>query len=99
MADAFSDQVRGTDVPEAAVATGRALVPLTLSAAPPENVTSIVRPDARFVAHLIATATHAPQTRIHRRTSVEDVLTHYANAYVREQVPAPANGSALSRVA
>ena len=97
MVDAFSDQLPGTDVPETAPATGRALVPLTLPAAPPENMTSIVRPDARFVTHLIATAAHAPQTRNHRRAPVEDAVMRYACA--REKVPAAANGAAFSKVA
>ena len=43
------------------------------------------RPDARFVVHLIATATRAPQTRTHRRAAVDDVVTTYADASAREK--------------
>jgi hypothetical protein len=99
MADAFSNQFRGTDVPEAAPATSRALVPLTLSAAPDASEFSVVRPDARFVTHLIAMATHAPQTRNHRRAPVEDATTRYADACLRDRLPLPANGTAFTKVA
>jgi hypothetical protein len=99
MADAFSDQFHGSGVPEAAPAGGRALVPLTLSAAPAATVTSMSRPDARFVAHLIATATHAPQTRNLRQAPVKDVVTRYADASARDRAPRAANGIVLSMVA
>ncbi len=33
--------------------------------------------DAAFVAHLIATAEHAPQTRTLRRASVQDAMSYY----------------------
>ena len=99
MPDVFSDQLHGPDVPNAEKATGRALVPLTLSDAPVASALSIVRPDARFVTHLIATAIQAPQTRNHRRAPVEDAVTRYADAGAREKAPQAANGAALSRVA
>jgi hypothetical protein len=35
------------------------------------------RPDPSFVAHLIATAEHAPQTRILRRAAIADVQAAY----------------------
>jgi hypothetical protein len=57
------------------------------------------RPDARFVVHLIATATRAPQTRTHCRAAIDDVVTTYADASAREKPPIAANGGALSRVA
>jgi hypothetical protein len=103
MADAFLDQSRDTDVPKAATAapatTSRALVPLTVTASVDAPAQTAFRPDARFVAHLIATATHAPQTRTHRRAAVEDVTTTYFDASLRDRLPVAANGVALSRVA
>jgi hypothetical protein len=44
----------------------------------------VARPDASFIAHLIATAEQAPQTRELRRAAVADVEAAYravANAY------------------
>ena len=102
MADAFSEQSRDTGVPDAATAapvTGRALVPLTLTASVDAPVQAILRPDARFVAHLIATATHAPQTRTFRRAAVADVMMTYSDASLRDRLPVAANGVALTRVA
>ena len=52
----------------------------------------VARPDASFVAHLIATADQAPQTRELRRAAVADVEAAYravANMYVA--------GSAINR--
>ncbi|KZD22984.1 hypothetical protein [Tardiphaga robiniae] len=45
----------------------------------------VARPDASFIAHLIATAEQAPQTRVLRRADVADVEAAYravANMYV-----------------
>lgn len=98
MPDAFLDQSRDTSVSETPACTSRALVPLTLpvaTAAPG----GVVRPDARFVAQLIATATHAPQTRTLRRAAPGDVVTTYSSASARDDLPVAANGLALSRVA
>ncbi len=38
------------------------------------------RPDPSFVAHLIATAQQAPQTRILRRAAIADVQAAYRSA-------------------
>jgi hypothetical protein len=66
----------------------------------PVHAPGAVRPDARFVVHLIATATHAPQTRTHRRAAVDDVTTIYADASAaRDRPPVATSGAALSRVA
>jgi hypothetical protein len=65
----------------------------------PTGAPVAVRPDARFVVHLIATATRAPQTRTHCRAAVDDVVTTYADASSRDRTPVAANGAALSRVA
>jgi hypothetical protein len=53
----------------------------------------VARPDASFIAHLIATAEQAPQTREQRRAAVADVEAAYrsvANMYVA--------GSAINRM-
>ena len=102
MPEAFSDQSGDGSVPEthaaATAGTSRALVPLTLRATPRVEQQGTFRPDARFVAHLIATAAHAPQTRHFRRAVVEDVMTSYSDA-LRDKLPVAANGAALTRVA
>lgn len=77
---------------------GRALVPLTVVARPELPVT-IFRPDARFVTHLIAMATHQPQTRALRRAAPSDVTTRYSLTLGSLDRPVPANGNALARVA
>jgi hypothetical protein len=98
MPGAFSDQPRDTGVPQSGTAgppgPSRALVPLTLPATPDPG--RAFRPDARFVTHLIATATLAPQTRSLRRATAEHVAVTYAGAC---SLPAAANGLALSLVA
>ncbi|MDQ8730910.1 hypothetical protein [Bradyrhizobium sp. LHD-71] len=40
----------------------------------------VVQPDARFVVHLIATATRAPQTREFGRAAPDDAATRYSSA-------------------
>lgn len=101
MADAFSVGRNETGVPESGASadagTSRALVPLTLPKAATANGDNVIRPDARFVAQLIATASHAPQTRALRRASTEDATATYATA--RHELPVAANGAALSLVA
>ena len=102
MADAFSDQSPDTSVSQTAtapVSTSRALVPLTVPAAAAAPVSPAVRPDARFVAQLIATATHAPQTRALRRATLDDVVSTYSGASPRDELAFAANGIVLSRVA
>jgi hypothetical protein len=60
---------------------------------------AITRHDSSFVAQLIATATHAPQTRVLRRASPEDAYSSYRSAadHVRRQTPV--HRQATSRVA
>ena len=102
MPDAFSDQSRDTSVSQTTtgpVSTSRALVPLTLPAAAAAPATPAVRPDARFVAQLIATAAHAPQTRALRRAALDDVVSTYSGTSPRNDLPVAANGLVLSRVA
>jgi hypothetical protein len=63
---------------EVARAPGSGLVTLTpqVNAAPH----ALNRPDPSFVAHLIATAEQAPQTRILRRAAIADVEAAYRSA-------------------
>jgi hypothetical protein len=99
MLDAFSEQSRDPGVPEGTSATGRALVRLTMSGSAQGPLQTTFRPDARFVVHLIATVTRAPQTRTLRRAAIDDVVTTYADASARDRPPVAANGATLSRVA
>lgn len=93
MPDAVLEQARERDVPTDA--GGRALVPLALQATearPPQTF----RPDARFVAHLIATGLFAPQTRTLRRAGADDGAKTYSGAFERRRSIA---ASSLSRLA
>lgn len=60
---------------------------------------SLARPDATFVAHLIATATQTPQTRLLRRATSADALATYGQAKGRDPARRPRDGSRLTRVA
>src|SRR3954469_24097258 len=63
-----------------AAAPGVALVPLAPAA--PTGTLSLGqnRPDASFLAHLIATAQLVPQTRLLRRAATADVQAAYRSA-------------------
>ncbi len=101
MADATStelDASEATGAPETHT-TGRALVPLTRTTAEVTPLHCSVRPDATFVVHLIATATHAPQTRELRRAEAGDVTTTYKGTVARERATTLSSGLAMSRVA
>jgi hypothetical protein len=66
-----------------------ALVPLH---SPPGRLAPIVplaRPDAPFVAQLIATAERTPQTRLLRRAAAADVHLAYRSAAGRDHETAP----------
>jgi hypothetical protein len=93
----MSDDVLGQSC-DTGVSPGRALVPLTIVARP-RNPAPFVRPDARFVTHLIAMATYQPQTRALRRAAPSDVTTSYSVTLGSVDRPVPANGNALARVA
>jgi len=54
-----------------------ALVPTVGPSPCSKPPTQLSRPDAGFVTHLIATAEHLPQTRVHRRATSADALTAY----------------------
>jgi hypothetical protein len=95
MPDAIFDQSCDSDVSQAQTT----LVPLTPAPRSETALFPAVRPDARFVTQLIATATHLPQTRMLRRAAPEDVATTYSDASVRGEVRFAANGLTLARVA
>lgn len=97
MPDALQEQSRDTAVP--GTGTSRELVPLALGAAAPVGRPCAFRADARFVAHLIATATHAPQTRTHRRVAPDDVTTTYSGVSARGGLLVAASGFTLTLVA
>ena len=70
---------RTVDIPTGhheAAAPSRALVPAA-PAADPVRQMRITRLDARFVAQLIATAAHTPQTNSRRRAGIADGVTVY----------------------
>jgi hypothetical protein len=68
-------------------AQSRALVPVTASR-PRAGAMARPRPSAPFLAHLIATAQQAPQTRGRRRAEPADACAAYAAAS-SAVVPAP----------
>lgn len=94
MPELVFDQSRDTGV--STLEPSRALVPLTVSPRPETSAASTFRPDARFVTHLIATATHLPQTRSLRRADPLEAVTIYSGA---SETPVAANGLTLARVA
>ena len=57
----------------------RGLVPIVPSQ-PEWTLRRSTRPSPAFLAHLIATAQHAPQTRARSRAEPADAIAHYANA-------------------
>ena len=59
-------------------ATQRALVPLTPAPAADASRPARVTPNAAFLAHLIAVAEGASQTRKHRRADPDRVIATYA---------------------
>lgn len=56
----------------------KALVPAAATNAERPTVRPHHRPDASFVAHLIATAARLPQTRERRRAEPEQAIAAYA---------------------
>lgn len=75
----------------------RALVPLAGKDRPRPPGYAITHPDLSFVAHLIATATHAPQTRTLCRASPTDAQASYRS--VAGQIKPPVRPAGTARVA
>ena len=63
-------------------ATGRSLVPVAQPAAAGDGPVRLhnPRPSAAFLAQLVATAQHAPQTRTRRRATADHAAALYAAA-------------------
>lgn len=82
-----------------AAAPSQALVPVVLAAAPVREM-RITRPDARFVAQLIATAAHTAQASTQREAVIADGVTAYGAALEMTAPPRSAQqGRLLSRIA
>ena len=58
----------------------RTLVRLDCGPEEPYRTGAAVRPSSAFIAHLIATAAQAPQTRAQRRAGPEEVMDRYRRA-------------------
>ena len=71
----------------AAPSGSRALVPVAAPSPGARPALNLKRPFAPFLAQLIATQTHAPQTRARRRAEPEEALAAYAAAPVRAPRP------------
>lgn len=88
-------QAAGAQMPS----TGNALVVVE----PPVRILqprlSMARPDASFVAHLIATAAQTPQTRVLRRATPADALATYGRTAAHETAPTRYEGERLTRIA
>ncbi len=67
-----------------------ALVPIAFSKPCSETSTCLSRPRADFLAHLIATAAQAPQTRMRRRAEPADAVAVYDAIERRPAVHRPA---------
>jgi hypothetical protein len=80
------------DVNDSTTGAGRALVPVaragTASATPAGARNP--RPSAAFIAHLVATAQGAPQTRSRRRATADHAATLYAAAARKDRPSAVA---------
>jgi hypothetical protein len=88
VADAGGRRPRDETAPphEARTASGRALIPLQPIAR--GDASPRTRPQASFLAHLIATADQLPQTRERRRAEPEDAIAAYGAANAETPTPA-----------
>src|SRR5262249_28459362 len=84
---------------ENATTPERSLVALSRLAKPGGACPFRVRPDASFVAQLIAGAANVPQARALRRASPQDALASYRRADERGRAQASAMGKDTSLVA
>ncbi len=81
-----------------APATSTALLPATPVQPASASHNPRLRPDPSFVMHLIATASHAPQTRRLRQTTASDGVARYAATRGAVQQRA-SNGSRFKDIA
>jgi len=72
-------------------AAGQELVPLASPDRQAGDRASGLRPSPEFLAHLIATAQHAPQTRARSRSAPADAIERYRSA-ARVSGPSHARG-------
>jgi len=77
---------RATDARVKPVAS-RALVPVEPVQDAQRAGLTTGRPEAPFLAHLIATREQLPQTRARRRAEPQDVVNHYAAALAARPQP------------
>ena len=89
-----TDETAGHEISEPGRAACVALVPLAPAARRAQITRASTRPDPTFVAHLIATAAHLPQTRNLRRAAPSDALS----AYTARPRPQAATGSRTRQV-
>jgi hypothetical protein len=82
---------------QVAQAPGTALV--SLMPVVPTRPRSLNRPDPSFVAHLIATVEHSPQTRILRRAAIADVESAYRSVANQNDMNGAAAGQRLRMTA
>jgi hypothetical protein len=75
-----------------AKAPSTALVALVPAAPAGQKTVHLNRPDPSFVTHLIATAALAPQTRVLRRASTDDVEAAYRSAANQNQAAGISSG-------
>ena len=67
-----------------------ALVPIAVTEPAADAIACSVRPRADFLAHLIATVAHAPQTRMRRRAEPAEAVAIYGAIERRPAVRGPA---------
>jgi hypothetical protein len=74
--------------PEAGPGTGRALIAVAPALRSDSTPPISRRPSVNFLAHLIATAQQAPQTRTRRRAEPDVAVTSYRTVAADPAVPA-----------
>jgi hypothetical protein len=74
-----------SEIDEAPVGSCTALTVLRPVSEPARPIRVLPRPDASFLAQLIATADHSPQTRTLRRASSADAMAAYHSTAHRGQ--------------
>jgi hypothetical protein len=98
----FAAQPLKAETPHAETPTAppasTALVPVAPVQPANGSRNATLRPDPSFVMHLIATASHAPQTRRLRQATASDGVAHYAATRVAVQ-PRAVSGSQFKDMA
>lgn len=89
-----TDRMAGHEIEEADAPACATLVPLTPTDRRARITRQVTRPDPSFVAQLIATAAHLPQTRNLRRAAPSEAHS----AYTAQHRPQPAVGGRTRQV-